>query len=105
MCVHIYVSGPQAAADLDTPKALAAVADLSLWFKAHIPDLLDVHSAGMCTMSYLVILGASYHLRSSSCLVCPLLRPPSPPFCWSCPTEPLLAKTVVERPARVMKVA
>ena len=40
----------QAAADVDTPKVLAAVAELSLWFKAHIPDLLDVHSAGMFSM-------------------------------------------------------
>lgn len=39
--------GVQAAADLDTPKVLAAVADLSLWFKAHVPDVLDVHPAGM----------------------------------------------------------
>ena len=40
----------QAAADVDTPKVLAAVAELSLWFKAHIPDLLDVHSAGMFSL-------------------------------------------------------
>lgn len=44
----------QAAADVDTPKVLAAVAELSLWFRAHSPDLLDIHSAGTPSLWHLV---------------------------------------------------
>ena len=47
----------QAAADLDTPKVLAAVADLSLWFRAHVPDVLDIHPAGMSHQALSVGLG------------------------------------------------
>ena len=36
----------QGAAELDTPKVLAAGSQLSLWFKAHMPDILAAAPQG-----------------------------------------------------------
>ena len=36
----------QGAAEMDTPRVLSAVSQLSLWFKAHMPDILTATPQG-----------------------------------------------------------
>ena len=46
------IVGVQGAAELDTPKVLAAGSQLSLWFKAHMPDILTAAPQGHSLMPF-----------------------------------------------------
>ena len=60
--VRIWNVGVQGAAELDNPKVLAAGSQLSLWFKAHMPDILTAAPQGH-SLELLVLpcLSASDH--------------------------------------------
>jgi hypothetical protein len=60
--VRIWNIGVQGAAELDTPKVLAAGSQLSLWFKAHMPDILTAAPQGHSLMLLAI------PLRFCSCL-------------------------------------
>ena len=40
----------QGAAELDTPRVLSAASQLSLWFKAHMPDILTAAPQGQSSL-------------------------------------------------------
>ncbi len=60
--------GVQGAAELDTPKVLAAGSQLSLWFKAHMPDILTAvpqgHSLKLLVLPCLCASDSAWHLAS-----------------------------------------
>lgn len=68
--VTIWNVGVQGAAELDTPKVLAAGSQLSLWFKAHMPDILTTAPQGhSLTLLFLPCLCASDHARHLASLL------------------------------------
>ena len=42
-CMRSFIQG---AAEMDTPRVLSAASQLSLWFKAHMPDILTAVQQG-----------------------------------------------------------
>ena len=58
----------QGAAELDTAKVLAAGSQLSLWFKAHMPDILTAapqgHSLMLLVLPCLCASDQDWHLAN-----------------------------------------